>query len=206
MTNPPELPQAPGTGLSIRELHAQDEALLQGFFDDNPAYFLSTAGAPARPCEAHEELHGTPPAGFSYGRQWVLGWADAPGSLQAMAQVVSDLFAQRVWHIGLFIVATARHGTGDAQRIHRGVEQWMVANGAQWLRLGVVQGNARAERFWQAQGCTEVRQRHGVVMGKRTKTLRVMVKPLAGQPMPGALQHYLQLVPRDRPEPSPAVP
>lgn len=46
------------------------------------------------------------------------------------------------------IVATARHGTGDAQVLNRGLESWAVANGAVWMWLGVVQGNTRAERFW----------------------------------------------------------
>jgi len=41
-----------------------------------------------------------------------------------------------------------------------------------------------------------VRQRHGVVMGRRTNSLRVLVKPLADR----GLADYLARVARDRPD------
>jgi len=63
-----------------------------------------------------------------------------------------------------------------------------------WLRLGVVIGNSRAERFWEKAGYQDVRKRDGVEMGKRINTLRVMAKPL-GEPDWAA---HLASVPRDR--------
>jgi hypothetical protein len=113
-----------------------------------------------------------------------------------MANVVEDLLASGVWHIGTFIVATSRHGTGDAQALYRGLEQWASANGANWLRLGVVTGNTRAERFWLSEGYVGTRTREGLPFGRQTRTVRIMVKPLAG----GTLAEYLSIVPRDRPE------
>lgn len=121
---------------------------------------------------------------------------DATGNMVALADGVSDLLAPGVWHIGLFIVASARHGTGDAQRLHQSLRDWATAQGAAWLRLGVVQGNTRAERFWQAQGYRQTRTREGVQIGPRVHTVRVMVLPLAG----GEMADYLARVPRDRPE------
>jgi predicted GNAT superfamily acetyltransferase len=111
-----------------------------------------------------------------------------------MANVVSDLLASSVFHVGTFIVATARHGSGDAQALYRSLERWAVASGATFMRLGVVQGNARAERFWASEGYVRVRDRPGIPMGPRTVTVQVMVKPIAG----GSLDHYVALVPRDR--------
>ena len=70
----------------------------------------------------------------------------------------------------------------------------MKAGGAKWLRLGVVAGNTRAERFWEKCGYREVRTREGVRMGERLNTLRVMMKPLGR----GSVDEYLQLVPRDQ--------
>ena len=71
----------------------------------------------------------------------------------------------------------------------------MVERGRAWLRLGVVQGSARAERFWQRCGYVQVRERGPVAMGKQSNLLRVMAKPLAG----GTIDEYLALVARDRP-------
>lgn len=114
----------------------------------------------------------------------------------AMANLVSDILAPRVWNISTFIVATARHGTCEAGVIYRSLENWASENGAQWLRLGVVQGNARGERFWDKADFVQTRLREGVQFGEQTNTLRVMVKFLAG----GTLEQYLALIPRDRPE------
>jgi hypothetical protein len=74
----------------------------------------------------------------------------------------------------------------------------MIDQGARWLRLGVVQGSARAERFWQRCGYVQVRERGPVTMGKKSNLLRVMAKPLAG----GTIAEYLALVERDRPQAS----
>jgi ribosomal protein S18 acetylase RimI-like enzyme len=101
-----------------------------------------------------------------------------------------------VWHIGLFVVATSLHGGGVAQRWYGGIERWARDRGAQWLRLGVVEGNTRAERFWQGRGFSECRRRSGITMGQRCNTIRVMFKPLAA----GTPSDYLSLVTRDRPE------
>jgi GNAT superfamily N-acetyltransferase len=175
------------------ELVAADIARLQRFFDANPEYFLLITGEPATPEEAHEELRGALPDGFSYTKKWILGFVDERDDIAGMANVISDLIAPHVWHLGLFIVATRLHGSGVAALLYAGLEAWIREAGAQWLRLGVVQGNDRAERFWERCGYVEMRVRQ-VEMGKRTNTVRVMAKPLAG----GELADYLAQVPRDR--------
>ena len=126
---------------------------------------------------------------------WMLAFVGPGGEMVGMARVVSNLFTKGVWHVGLFIVATSLHGLGAAGALYEGLESWMRAQGARWARLGVVVGNAKAERFWEKQGYVEVRRRNGVVMGERVHELRVMAKPLAGV----ALSEYLDSVPRDRP-------
>jgi len=72
----------------------------------------------------------------------------------------------------------------------------MRERGAQWIRLGVVVGNGRAERFWEKMGFIEVRRRHDIEVEGRLSDLRVMAKPLSG----GNLADYLAVVARDRPD------
>lgn len=135
--------------------------------------------------------------------RWYLGFFDAAGRLAAVADITSDLLAAGVWHLGLFIVETARHGRGEAQALYLAVEDWARANGAAWMRLGVVHGNARGEAFWARQGYVEVRRREGMTFGEVTRTVRVMVKPLVGGSKVGdSIDAYLAMVPRDRPEPA----
>ena len=189
-------PLSPITGLRVCELGPEHEKLLQQFFEANPAYFYAVNGEPAGPGEAHEEIHGMPPVGWSFTKKWLIGYVDGEGALVAMANVISELLAPGVWHISLFIIATSRHGTGEAQALLRGLEKWAQSNGASWLRLGVVQGNGRAERFWEAAGFLQTRTRERIKMGKRNNTLRVMFKLLSG----GSAETYISLVPCDAPD------
>ena len=183
-------------GCRAVELSAADVPRLQAMFDGNPEYFLAVNGQPALPTEADEEVHGPLPAGWSYTKKWVIGFFDASDALIAVTNVVSDLLAIGVWHIGLYLVATKLHGTGVAHTLYRALEAWTRREGARWLRLGVVAGNARAERFWFGLSFVEVRTRPGIGMGLRIQTVRVLAKPLAG----GTWDDYLALIPRDRPD------
>jgi len=177
------------------ELGADDVAQLQRFFDENPEYFVIVTGEAAGPGEASDAIQGALPEGWSFTKKWAIGFVDEAGSMIGMADVVSDLLTQHVWHIGLFIVATRLRGAGVAQLLYSHLERWTHEHGAQWLRLGVVEGNARAQRFWQHRGFVDVRTR-SVQAGARAHTIRVMFKPLAG----GSLREYLALVARDRPD------
>lgn len=176
------------------ELQAEDIPELQRFFEANPEYFLAVEGRPARPDEAHAEFYSELPPEYSFTKMWYLGFVDEADSMVGMASLASDFLAQNVWHIGLFMVATPRFGSGDAQALYQALENWAIRSGAQWFRLGVVEGNRRAERFWDKVGFVDVRKRHGVEMGNRINTIRYMVKPLAG----GTLYEYLALVACDR--------
>jgi len=189
------LPDSAIDGLSVIELTTQHVSLLQRFFDCNPEYFMATSGEPAGPNEAADEISSQLPDGMPHTKKWVFGYIDERGELAAMANVITDLMASTVHHIGTFIVATERHGTGDAQKIYRALEQWACGIGGAWMRLGVVTGNVRAERFWRAQGYLDAKQKHGYQMGNRTVVVQVMYKPIQH----GSTIEYFDVVPTDRP-------
>jgi GNAT superfamily N-acetyltransferase len=178
------------------ELAQGDVAVLQRFYEDNPEYHRIVSGESPGPAEAQGDFDSEVPDGWPYTRRWILGFFDEDGSLDGVADVISDLFAPGIWHVGLFAVATRLHGKGMAQWLYASLESWMRASGARWLRLGVVEANARGARFWERAGYVEVRKRHGYQIGKQVNTLRVMAKPLDG----GSLAQYLEAVARDRPE------
>ena len=182
-------------GHRLREFGADDIDLVQRFFEANPEYFLTVNGEGPAPDEAKTEFADLPPPGMPYRAMWLLGFFDREGALIGVATIVGDFLQPHVWHVGLFIVASALHGSGVAHALYRRLERWMVEQGARWLRLGVVRGSAKAERFWLRCGYAQVRERGPLAMGKKTNLLRVMAKPLAG----GTIDEYLELVERDRP-------
>ena len=180
---------------TARELAEADLPRLQAFYDTNPEYFVTVNGRPPAPGAARADFDDRPPPHLPSRRRWFAGLFERDGAMVGVTEVVADLCAEGVWHVGLFLVATRLHGSGAAQELYGALEGWMAREGARWLRLGVVAGNVRAERFWAARGYAEVRVRHGVDTGGLLNDVRVLVKPLAD----GDPAAYLDLVPRDRP-------
>lgn len=188
------LPGCSVAGIRVIELGARDAVELQDFFERAPEYFIAVNGEPATPTEAREELQGQLPAGWTCSRMYWLGYRDVEGRWVAVVNIAADLLALGVWHIGLLLVDARLHGTGLAQQLHGDLEAWAVRNGAQWLRLTVVIGNTKAERFWPKLGYVQVRTREGITMGRQVNKVSIQVKALAG----GQVEDYLAQVLRDR--------
>ena len=188
------LPACSVVGIQVVELGDRDEVELQRFFERAPGYFIAVNGEPATATEAHEELQGQLPAGWACSRMYWLGYRDLENQLVSVVNIAADLLAVGVWHIGLLLVDARLHGTGLAQRLHADLEAWAAGNGAQWLRLTVVIGNAKAERFWPKLGYMQVRTREGITMGRQVNSVSIQVKALTG----GQVGDYLALVPRDQ--------
>jgi GNAT superfamily N-acetyltransferase len=169
---------------------------VQRFLEANPEYYLRVAGEPPAPDAAQEELEALPPSEWDFDRKSLVAFRDASGAIVGLAEMVANLFAAGVWHIGLFIIATRLHGSGAARLWYEALESWLGSRGCEWIRLGVAQGNTQAERFWEKLGYRELRKREGVQLGQRTNTIRVLMKPLTGRPV----SDYLELVARDRQE------
>jgi len=184
-----------GPGFRALEAGEADVAALQRFFEENPEYFRIVSGEGPHAGQAREELEDRPPRDWPWDGKWMIRFVDDGGAMLALADVVRNLLAPGVWHIGLLVVATRLHGSGRAQALYGALEGWARRGGARWLRLNVAVGNARAERFWARMGFAELRRREGVRIGAQVNTMRVMLKPLAG----GAVADYLAMVPRDRP-------
>lgn len=182
-------------GYRAIELLADNVPTLQKFLEDNSEYFLLMEGCPPATNQAEDEFVSELPDEWGFTRKWAIGFIASDNRLAGFATVVSDLFARGVWNIGLFILSTGQHGQGVARQLYEGLEGWAAESGAKWLRLGVIEGNVRAERFWERSGFSEIRRRDGVATKSATTTVRVMTKAITG----AELTEYLRLVDRDRP-------
>ena len=183
------------------EARRADIPAIQAFYESNPAYTRLVEGAMVQPGAAELEFDDTPPPELGFDRKWWLLVHDrASGRLDALIDVVKDLMAPGIWHIGLFFVAEALHGQGTATTLHAALEEWARRGGARWLRLGVVAQNGRAARFWRRRGYHFVRSREVAASTGRVNTVWVLVKPLGDD----TLASYLAVQTRDVMEVEPA--
>lgn len=180
----------------VREMPVSELPRLQALYEANPEFFLIVNGRRPEADEAQQHFDELPPPHLSYTRRWFAGVFDRSGELQGHVAIVSDLMLPRAWHLATFLMATRLHGSGAATETFAALESWVRSHEASWLRLGVVAGNGRAERFWERCGFVEVRRRENMDTGGRINTMRIMVKPLAGL----SVAQYLEQVPRDRPD------
>jgi len=165
-----------------------DIPALQAFLEANPGYTAMIEARPVQPDAAQIEFDERPPAALPYRCvRHLLVRERAGGALDGWVQVVEDLLAPGIWHIGLFLVAEARHGSGLAQALHAALEAWAAGGGARWLRLGVAAVNVRGARFWRRQGYAYVCAREVEAGGGRVNEIWVLVKPLAGNDLAGYL-------------------
>jgi len=178
-----------------QSLDEEDLPELQRFIEANPEYWRIVMRREPPAHAAREIFEDRPPAQWPWKRTWVVALRDASGAMTAVAGVIEDLFAPGIWHVGLFITAGRLHGTGASGEAYASLERWIRASGARWVRLGVVIGNARAERFWEKMGFGEVKRRYDIEVEGRVCDLRVMAKPLER----GRLEDYFASVERDRP-------
>jgi len=181
---------------SARVLSDRDIPALQAFYDENPEFFLMANGIPVRDDEAQREFDDLPPPDMPFNQRYIIGFYDNLKKLIGVTTVVSDFLAPGVWLISFFVIATSLHGSGRARAIYDRLENWMERNGAQWIRLGVIINNMKAERFWEKCGYTEIRKRLSVKFGSQVHDFRVMVKSFHR----ATLDEYLHRVERDRPD------
>ena len=170
---------------------------LQAFYEANPDYWHLVHGRAPGADEAASGFDARPPDDMSYTGLpiWVIR-DRTTGRIVGEVSAATDLLAPGVFHLGFFVVETARHGSGFAAEVYAGYEVWAAEKGARWLRLGVVADNPRAEAFWRARGYLEMRRFEGYVLGDRAHQLIVMMKPIGSN----TVADYLDAVPRDRPE------
>jgi GNAT superfamily N-acetyltransferase len=173
---------------------------IQAFNEANPEYWLLTHGHPPPPDDAQRAFDAHPPADMNYREDpWFIVRDAATSALAGHVACAIDLMAPGVFHLGFFMVATSRIGTGFAQRLYEAYEKFTFRHGARWLRLGVVECNERGRAFWRRQGYVDVKRLDDFVLGERSHRLFTMVKPRAGE----TLDEYLAAVPRDRSDPDP---
>ncbi len=133
------------------QLTPEDMPALQALLERSADYFYLVEGQPPRPDDAII-LAQDRPDGWNLDDKFLIGINDQVGQLIAVIEGMYGYPRQGIFWIGLLLVNPSRRGQGLGASIMAGFEQWARSQGAKQIRLGVVEENAKAMRFWQRLG------------------------------------------------------
>jgi GNAT superfamily N-acetyltransferase len=188
--------------LLVRAARRRDADAVYAFAQANPEYELMATGTlPPRDEYVREFFEDKPPPEMTYSELFKLvvlekSAAGVAGEVVGLLDVCANLRAKDVWHTGYFHVATRLQGSGVAQALYTALEDWMASQGAQMLRLGVLDANARGKAFWQRNGYQFSHTRKDMPYGPRKHDVHVLLKPIGTM----TIAQYRALVPQDSPQ------
>ncbi len=112
----------------LAERSSADE--VQAFYEANPEYWRVTHGHAPPSGEAAEGFDFRPPAEMPY-RDWQIWLVRDRASRRIVGElsVAIDLLAPGVFHLGFFIIESARQGSGLATEVYAAYEAWALAAG-----------------------------------------------------------------------------
>jgi GNAT superfamily N-acetyltransferase len=188
--------------LLVRAARRRDGDAVYAFAQTNPEYELMVSGGlPSKDAYLNEFFNDRPPPEMTYSEIFKLVVLEktplgTATDVVGLLDVCADLRAKDVWHTGYFHVATRLQGDGTAQQLYAALEDWMASRGAQMLRLGVVDINKRAHRFWTRNGYVFNRTAKDMAFGDLKHDVHVLLKPIGTM----SIAQYHALVPQDAPQ------
>lgn len=119
-------------------------------------YFLLQDGELPSLADARALFFDVPP-GREAKDQTVFGW-EAPDGLCAVAAILRDYPVQGTWYLGFMIVDVGQRGRGVGRSAYLELEDFAASQGANEIRLAVLEENEAGERFWRSLGFEETRR------------------------------------------------
>jgi GNAT superfamily N-acetyltransferase len=142
---------------------------VQALLERGADYSELVMGLPPGPAEA-QSLYIDLPPGKGYEDKCLLGIYAAEQRLVGVFDAIRHYPESGEWFIGLLLLEPEQRGQGLGARIYRVFAQWAGTQGAQGIRLAVLEQNVKGERFWLRLGFEELereppRRRGALVSG-----------------------------------------
>ena len=169
-------PEATTLPFDLRRLGSADAPCLQRFLETCDDYFRLISGKSVGPHEADTELASLPP-GKTLDDKFFVGLQEPDGTLAGVFDLIKDYPEPGIWYLGLLLLHPANRSKGHGEAIHVQVSAWVRSQGGSAIRLGVVEKNTKALKFWTRLGYQEL-ARKPVQMGGHMHEVRVLQKAL----------------------------
>lgn len=164
----------------ISRLSDRDAAHVQDLYERCSDYHQLEEGGPTRPGAAEHLLTSLPP-GKTAADKYVLGVHSPEGGLLGVLDLIQDFPGEREWWLGLLMLDPAARAAGLGTRLFHALERAVAAEGGTAIYLGVLEHNARAERFWRRLGFVELRRQDYTSAAGHPSRVIVMRHGLIGQ-------------------------
>ena len=159
-------------GFRVRPLEDKDVTPLQVLFDEDPEYFEING----RPIPVEEICNALPPGRTRDDK--FLYTLIKNDRVAGMIDVVRGYPAPTTWYLGFLFLSKAARGGGAGRRALHGLYVWSKDQGAMAMRLGVVEGNARARHLYATEGFVQVAVREPDPAVNRVRRTLVLARPL----------------------------
>ncbi len=162
----------------VHVLTANDGDKLQMLFEKCTDYFELIQGYPAGPAES-QSLFSALPEGKAYKDKYLLGvFSNATDWLVGIIDLIRDFPTCGEWMLGLMLLDPDYRALGIGSQVFQAITGWCQSSGAASIRLGVVEDNTAAVRFWQTMGFKEIDRKPFQHHGSKDHTTIVMRRHL----------------------------
>jgi GNAT superfamily N-acetyltransferase len=148
----PHLPRLEGCDLALISGDAVEE--LQVLLERCEAFEILVTGHPPDPHAAEDLLVEVPPDHPLRDKLVIGVWTDQ--GLIAAIDLLRDFPDQRIWYLGLLLVAPEARSQGLGGRTVEAIAAWVTGEGGRSIRLAVQAQNPDALRFWARMGFSPI--------------------------------------------------
>jgi GNAT superfamily N-acetyltransferase len=142
---------------SIRQLHIEDEPLIQHLCERCLDFFEIVEGRFPEKDAGLEILNDLPP-GWEPKDKQVFGCFNEHNLLVAVIDILANYPDKGEWIIGLLMIDPKERRQGLGRLLHEFIKDYVLNNKAHKLRIGVVLENTKAYSFWKSLGYYEIKR------------------------------------------------
>jgi RimJ/RimL family protein N-acetyltransferase len=160
-------------GHTVQPLDDAAATALQRFFDADAEYFTDINGRDI----SMEETRAIVPPGRTHADKFIFSIAK-DGRVVGLIDIIRGYPEPHIWFLGFLYIGKDARGAGLGRKALHAIYAWTKRQGAERLRLGVIEGNDRARRLYATEGFVQEGVREVDPAVKRMRRTLVLERAL----------------------------
>lgn len=152
-------------GYKIEKLLKENDSIVAKLCEKCSDYYILSGGVfPSK--EEIDSMFNDLPPNKDLEDKFLLGVYKSD-ELVGMVDIIKDFPTIGEWTLGLMLIEPGERGSGLGKIIHKELIKWAKDLGAKTFRIGVIENNQKAFKFWSNLGYTKIKE---VKMDFKSKT------------------------------------